>query len=170
MSDLFLNFDLLLAYDKLKSVSGKTKHGEGRGMTECEYSGGGVFEKWIWFAGLKFILRKGVIEIRDMDYGYMIDARILTNDRYLHKIADIINSESKETLWRNRNNRNYFRSKIRGISRFTDNQYVKQDVIEAIRSRCLTEHPMDLSAEFEVSEFLVRKIRAEEKLKSDAVR
>lgn len=170
MSDLFLNFDLQLAYVKLKSVCGKTRSGEGRCMVECEYSGGGVLEKWLWFAGLKFILRKGTIEIRDLDYGYMTDARILTNDKYLFRIADIINSEPNEVLWKNRNNRNYFRSKIRGVGRFTDNPFVKPEVIEQIRKRCLDEHPMDLAAEFSVSEFLVRKIRAEEKHNQDAVR
>lgn len=166
MSDLFLNFDLQLAYTKLKSVCGKTKRGEGRCMIECDYNNG-IPEKWIWFAGLKFIIRKGAIEIRDMDYGYMVDARIVTNERYLHKIADIIAREPNEVLWRNRSNRNFFRSRIRGIGRFTDNPHVKQEVIDAIKSRCLTEHPMDLAAEFEVSEFLVRKLRAEQK---DAVR
>ena len=132
-------------------------------MVECEYNPNGVKETWIWFAGLKFILRKGIIEVRDLDYGYMVDARVITNDRYLTRVAEIIKREPQEVLWRNRANRGFFRQRIRGIGRFTDNQYIKPQVIEAIRQRCLAEHPMDLAAEFQVSEFVVRKIRSEQK-------
>lgn len=163
MDDLFLNFELQLAYTKLRGLSGKSKTGEGRKMVECEYVGGKHVEKWIWFAGVKFILRRGMVEIRDLDYGYMVDARVITNDKYLVRVADIIAKTSPQELWRNRNNRLFFRSKIRGVGRFTDNHYVKDEVIEAIAKRCLDVHPMDLAAEYGVSEFLVRKIRAKVK-------
>lgn len=162
-TDLFLNFELQLAYSKLKALSGKTKSGEGRNMVECEYMGGGHPEKWVWFAGIKFISRRGEIELRDLDYGYMVDARVVTNDKYLVRVADIIAKTTPQELWRNRNNRMFFRNKIRGVGRFTDNPYVKDEVLDAIKSRCLAEHPMDLAAEFGVSEFLVRKIRAKQK-------
>lgn len=169
MNDLFLNFDLLFSYHKMREICGKTRDGEGRCMVECEYSGGGAQEKWIWFAGLKFILRRGTIEIRDLDYGYMENARVVSNGKYLRRIADIIMQEDASTLWNNRANRNFFRNRIRGIGRFTDNPYVKEDDIQKIRERCLSENPMDLAAEFCVSEFLVRKIRSQEKNKQKTV-
>jgi len=103
--------------------------------------------------------------VRDLDYGYMENARTLTNDKYLYRIAYIIRQEDSRVLWENRANRYFFRKRIRGVGRFTDNPYVKPETIEDIRNRCLYENPMDLAAEFNVSEFLVRKIKAQEKKK-----
>lgn len=151
--DLFQQQDLSSAFDKLKGL-----HGNGKIMVVCHYYGA----EELWFAGLKFVRdKKGNIIIKDMDYGFMQDARHVTGDMYIIRIADIIQKTDATTLWNNRNKTYFFKRRIRGICRFGDNiDQVSKAKLRAIKEDLSTVLPiLHIAAKHNVSEHFVRNLK-----------
>ncbi len=149
--DLFQNFDLLLAFDKLKNL-----HGNGKNMVVCNYYG----TEELWFAGLKFVKdKKGIVIIKDMDYGFMQDARRVVSDNYIIRIIDIIQKTDKTVLWNNRNKTSFFKRRIRGICRFGDNiDSVSRENIRLIKEDIGKIPILHIAAKYNVSEHFVRNL------------
>lgn len=152
--DLFQNFNLLLAFDKLKELHGE---GEKKGRKHMVvYRNFGIEE--VWFAGLKFVKKKGQIIIKDMDYAFMLEARQVISDAYINRIIDIIINTDTETLWHNRNKRSFFKRRIRGICRFGESIDSEAKVNDVKRD--IGKFPiLYIAATHNVSEHFVRSLK-----------
>lgn len=157
--DLFQNFDLLLAFDKLKEL-----HGGGKRMVVCNYYG----TEELWFAGLKFEKKKGQVIIKDLDYGFMQNARQVVSNSYINRMVDIIQKADKEVLWQNRNKSSFFKRRIRGICRFGDNiDSVSKTKVNQIKNDIGKFPVLYIAAIYNVSEHFVRTLKDGKQEKMD---
>ena len=160
MDDIFLNFELLLSYDKLAECEGKRKNGDYNKIVECVNNN----TSEIWWAGLKFIRFKklGVtyVKVHDMDYSFLNEGKEVTNEKYLLRLCKVIKETSKADLFVNRAKPKFIKRRIVGMWRFNnplaDN--IPQETIKDIK-RNLNEGKsvIENAAEFNLS---VSKIRA----------
>lgn len=154
---LFLNFDLLLVFEKLSKLEGKVSSGERRGIVVCNSELEG---DCLWWAGLKFCRLRSTVVVKDMEYSFLIDARHITSEKYLTRLIRLINKSSKETLWENRTNPSFIKQNIRGVCRFGDNlSDVKPEVVKKVKRDLQSLKVLEICAKYNLNEHFVKKIK-----------
>jgi len=160
MDDIFLNFELLLSYDKLSKCEGKRKNGDYKKIVECVNNN----TSEIWWAGLKFIKFKKFgltyVKVHDTDYSFLTEGKEITNEKYLLRLCKLIKETSGEDLFLNRAKPKFVRRRIVGMWRFNNPiaHKIPQELISEIKAdTCGGVSIIELSAKHNLS---VSKIRA----------
>lgn len=129
------------AFNKLKSIFAGITTDEG--------------ETIIHFSNVKFVAKNGNIICKDKDYWDLQEARIIDNERYLHRMSDIILSLNKSYIIDNRH-KNIFKKNIRGMCRFNVVHPVQN--IEEVKAELLVKSLREVAMKYGISENYCKKI------------
>lgn len=148
--NLFLNFELLLLWEKLRDSNLLVCKSEIEG--EC-----------VWWCGMKLCRRFGSVVVKDMDYGFMVQARQVTNERYLKRLIDFVLSVSNTDIYFNRAKPDFIKQNVRGICRFGDNLNagITDEMKKKIKEELLEKSVREVAANYNLTEHYVKKLKYE---------
>lgn len=96
-----------------------------------------------------------------MDYGFMVSAREVTNERYLKRLVDFVNKLPHFVIYNNRAKPDFLKHAIKRICRFGDNltNGVTDETRKILKQELQSKSILEVAAKYNLTEHFVKNLK-----------